>query len=204
MKKNESFISDSKNSPTSPQDLPPLVPTYSLQQRRASVDSNISEKWSSASATDSERNSSNSFNSMVHAPERTVSELTSWKCQQCHKTFTQRVALQMHACSSPPTKPFQCGQCSSTFNSSSELRTHVASHTTERPFKCGFCSRTFVGATTLNNHVRAHMGQKPFRCDKCGKTFSQAMHLAKHARESCKSASYSRGPDSVTQQASTS
>lgn len=180
------------------------MPTFSLQQRRASVDSSISVQLSSASITDSENGSSNSINSMVHTPQRTVSELTSWKCQQCHKTFTQRVALQMHTCPSPPTKPFQCGQCSSTFNNSSELRAHVATHTTERPFKCGFCSRTFVGATTLNNHVRTHMGQKPFGCGKCGKTFSQAMHLAKHARESCKSASNSRGPDSVTQQAATS
>lgn len=191
---------DPRISPTSHKNLPPLVPTNSLKQRRGSVESGLAEKRSFAEGSNSVSGASNSESRVVQSHQRAVSELTSWKCRQCHKTFTQRVALQMHACPSPPSKPFQCGQCSSTFNNSSELRAHVASHTTERPFKCGFCSRTFVGATTLNNHVRTHMGHKPFACEKCGKTFSQAMHLAKHTRESCKYESSSSGSDTITQQ----
>ena len=171
---------DSRSPQADSKNLPPLIPTKSLPKRSASVDS---------LPPDQRTPTSNEPNSHLQ-----LSELTSWQCQQCHKTFTQRVALQMHVCQSQPTKPFQCGQCGSTFNNSSELRTHVVSHTTERPFKCGFCSRTFVGATTLNNHVRTHMGQKPFSCEKCGKAFSQAMHLARHA---CELSSGSSGIESV-------
>lgn len=193
---------DSRSLPTNPRILPPLIPTNTLQQRRASIDSLPSDQHPSTSS-DMGSGISHHGNNKVPSPTSPVSEITSWQCQQCHKTFTQRVALQMHVCPSQPTNPFQCGQCSSTFNNSSELRTHVVSHTTERPFKCGFCSRTFVGATTLNNHVRTHMGQKPFSCEKCGKTFSQAMHLARHARETCEMEDDSSGMESVTPQALT-
>lgn len=167
-----------------------------MQQKQASVNSALAEQRLST-VSYLESSTSNLGNGKVPSPTSPVSELTSWQCQQCHTTFTQRVALQIHVCPSQPTKPFQCGQCSSTFNNSSELRAHVVSHTTERPFKCGFCSRTFVGATTLNNHVRTHMGQKPFACEKCGKTFSQAIHLAKHAKESCDCVSSPSSSDMV-------
>lgn len=122
-------------------------------------------------------------NSPVPIPQSPpAGELTSWWCQQCHKTFTQRLALQLHVCPCQPSKPYQCGQCSVTFSDPSQLRAHVTSHSSEKPFKCGFCSRAFVGATTLNNHIKCHMGHKPFGCEKCGKTFSQPGMLARHVR----------------------
>lgn len=157
---------DPRNIPSSSKNLPPLIPNHSARKRRASVDGVLSEQRLSTVGDLESGTTGNLGNGKVPSPKSPVSELTSWQCQQCHKTFTQRVALQIHVCPSQPTNPFQCGQCSSTFNNSSELRAHVVSHTTERPFKCGFCSRTFVGATTLNNHVRTHMGQKPFGCEK--------------------------------------
>ncbi|XP_078355466.1 putative histone-lysine N-methyltransferase PRDM6 [Oculina patagonica] len=191
---------ETRQSATDTKKLPPLIPTYSLHQRRASSD-NVLRNQRSPATSDVDSDASNLGNNKVPSPTSPVSELTSWRCQQCHKTFTQRVALQMHVCPCQPNKPFQCGQCSNTFTNSSDLRAHVVSHTTERPFKCGFCSRTFVGATTLNNHVRTHMGEKPFSCEKCGMTFSQAMHLSKHARESCEYLSDTSRADSVTTQA---
>lgn len=190
---------DTRASSMDTKKLPPLVPTYSLLQGRASSDNVPSDRRSPATG-DRDSEVINLSNNKVPSPTSPVSELTSWRCQQCHKTFTQRVALQMHVCPCQPTKPYQCGQCSKTFTNSSDLRAHVVSHTTERPFKCGFCSRTFVGATTLNNHVRTHMGQKPFSCEKCGMTFSQAMHLSKHARESCEYVNDTSRTDSATTQ----
>lgn len=186
-----------KASPPEAKKLPPLIPTYTLHQRRPSLES-VPRDQRSPLRSDVESDVGNRGNNKIPSPTSQTSELTSWRCQQCHKTFTQRVALQMHVCPTQPTKPYQCGQCSKTFTNSSDLRAHVISHTTERPFKCGFCSRTFVGATTLNNHVRTHMGQKPFSCEKCGKTFSQAMHLARHARESCDLVSEKSRTDTVT------
>lgn len=194
------FFSETRQSTTDTKKLPPLIPTNSLHQRRPSFDS-VARDQRSPVTGDADNDVSNLGNKTAPSPTSPASELTSWRCQQCHKTFTQRVALQMHVCPCQPNKPFQCGQCSATFTNSSDLRAHVVSHTTERPFKCGFCSRTFVGATTLNNHVRTHMGQKPFSCEKCGMTFSQAMHLSKHARESCEYLSDASRADSVTTQA---
>ena len=191
------LVSDTRTSPTDAKKLPPLIPTYTLHQRQPSVDS-VPLDQRSPLRGDVENDVSNVGNKKVPSPTSPESELTSWRCKQCHRTFTQRVALQMHVCPSQPSKPYQCGQCSKTFTNSSDLRAHVVSHTTERPFKCGFCSRTFVGATTLNNHVRTHMGQKPFSCEKCGKTFSQAMHLARHARELCELDNDNSRTDSVT------
>ena len=111
-----------------------------------------------------------------------VEEMNSWKCQQCQKTFTQRLMLQMHVCPCQPDRPYQCGHCTLSFANPSDLRAHVVSHINEKPFKCGFCARAFAGATTLNNHIRTHTGQKPFNCEQCGRMFCQASMLARHQR----------------------
>lgn len=150
--------------------------------RSSSTDSKLSDQRSSP-VSDLESDVSDPGNSLVPvAKSPPLVEMTSWRCQQCHKTFSQRVALQLHVCPCQPAKPYQCGQCSLAFSNPSLLRAHVISHSSEKPFKCGFCSRAFVGATTLNNHIRSHMGQKPFGCEKCGKTFSQPGLLARHTR----------------------
>lgn len=159
----------------------PLHATTDSLSRRLSTDSNLTDQRSSP-VSDVDSDVSDPGNNLVPIPKSPVGELTSWRCQQCHKTFTQRVALQLHVCPCQPAKPYQCGQCSLAFSNPSHLRAHVISHSSEKPFKCGFCSRAFVGATTLNNHIKSHMGQKPFGCEKCGKTFSQPGMLARHAR----------------------
>lgn len=167
----------------------PLRASASSLSRRLSTDSNLTDQRSSP-ISDVESDVSDPGNNLVPIPKSPpAGELTSWRCQQCYKTFTQRVALQLHVCPCQPDKPYQCGQCSLAFSNPSHLRAHVISHSSEKPFKCGFCSRAFVGATTLNNHIRSHMGQKPFGCEKCGKTFSQPGLLARHARNprECKS-----------------
>ena len=155
----------------------PLQNRTAFFPRRSSTESNHTDSHSSP-LSDAESDVS----SQVPIAKSPVGELASWRCQQCHKTFAQRLALQLHVCSCQSTKPFNCGQCNVSFSSSSQLRAHVISHSSEKPFKCGFCLRAFAGATTLNNHIRSHMGRKPFGCDKCGKTFSQSRLLAKHAR----------------------
>ena len=161
----------------------PLRAEARLLTRTLSNDSNLTDQRSSPTSDVESDVSDPGNNLLVPVPKSPpVGELSSWRCQQCHKTFTQRVALQLHVCPCQPDKPYQCGQCSLSFSNPSHLRAHVISHTSEKPFKCGFCSRAFAGATTLNNHIRSHMGQKPFGCEKCGKTFSQPGLLARHAR----------------------
>ena len=159
----------------------PLQNRTAFSPRRSSTESNHTDPQSSP-LSDAESDVSDGGNSQVPIAKSPVGELASWRCQQCHKTFAQRLALQMHVCPSQPSKPFNCGQCNVSFSSSSQLRAHVISHSSKKPFKCGFCLRAFAGATTLNNHIRSHMGRKPFVCEKCGKTFSQAGLLARHAR----------------------
>lgn len=161
---------------------PPLREAGIPLTRSSATDSKLSDQRSPP-VSDLESDVSDPGNSPVPVDKSPLLvEMTSWCCQQCHKTFCQRVALQLHVCPCQPAKPYQCGQCSLAFSNSSLLRAHVISHSSEKPFKCGFCSRAFVGATTLNNHIRSHMGQKPFGCEKCGKTFSQPGLLARHTR----------------------
>lgn len=167
----------------------PVCAPASLLPRQLSSDSDVDGQRSSSNS-DVESDVSDPGNALVPFPKKSPErEFTSWRCQQCRKTFTQRVALQLHVCPCQPSKPYQCGQCSLAFCNSSQLRAHVTSHSSEKPFKCGFCSRAFVGATTLNNHIKSHFGQKPFGCDKCGKTFSQPGLLSRHQRNprECKS-----------------
>ena len=176
--------------PTEVRSFPPPLTSASAQPqtRRTSIDDDargqqhVAPGNSDIRADDAEASEVDAASPSWTQRGSPVEEMNSWKCQQCQKTFTQRILLQMHVCPCQPNRPYQCGRCSLSFANPSDLRAHVVSHVNEKPFKCGFCARAFAGATTLNNHIRTHTGQRPFNCDQCGKTFSQASMLARHQR----------------------
>ncbi|KAM9641485.1 zinc finger protein 510 isoform 1-T3 [Trichechus inunguis] len=114
--------------------------------------------------------------------QRTHSEVKSYKCNECGKSFCQKGHLIQHQRTHTGEKPFECNECGKTFSQKSHLSTHQRIHTAEKPYKCNECGKTFVQKSTLRGHQRIHTGEKPYECCECGKTFVQKSTLRDHHR----------------------
>ncbi|XP_070257040.1 zinc finger protein 510 [Myotis yumanensis] len=112
----------------------------------------------------------------------THSNIKSYKCNECGKSFCQKGHLIQHQRTHTGEKPFECNECGKTFSQKSHLSTHQGIHTAEKPYKCNECGKTFVQKSTLRGHQRIHTGEKPYECSECGKTFVQKSTLRDHHR----------------------
>ncbi|XP_077374613.1 uncharacterized protein LOC144017184 [Festucalex cinctus] len=125
----------------------------------------------------------------------------SFKCPQCHKTFSQRKKLtrhgRCHAGEKPiglsfrgerfsqghaGDKPFSCSVCGMTFRFHSTFVNHTRTHTGEKPFACQACGAAFGVHSSLLRHMRSHAGERPFACAFCQKKFSRKVNLLRHTR----------------------
>ena len=73
-----------------------------------------------------------------------------YKCDQCHKGFTQSNQLKIHRRTHTEDKPYTCEQCHKRFAQSDSLKTHLRTHTGEMLFKCEKCQKSFTTSGSLN------------------------------------------------------
>lgn len=105
-----------------------------------------------------------------------------FKCDECPRSFTKNSVLKAHKKTHSGEKPFKCNQCSQRFTKNSNLTVHKRMHSGEKPFKCEICSKSFARNANLTVHKRVHSGEKPYQCNECSKRFKQSTHLAMHKR----------------------
>lgn len=132
-------------------------------------------------------------------------------CNQCGKTFTQKISLQYHniyvhngerkaACphcdyrapdkaklsvhlrTHSKVRPYVCGFCRASFKFRSTYRSHVARHTNSGNYVCSQCNKAFTMASELREHCRIHGLERPFVCPLCSMTFKQKKRLRVHHR----------------------
>lgn len=132
-------------------------------------------------------------------------------CNQCGKTFTQKISLQYHniyvhngerkaACphcdyrapdkaklsvhlrTHSKLRPYVCELCKASFKFRSTYRSHVARHTNSGNFVCNQCNKAFTMASELREHRRIHGQERPFVCPLCAMTFKQKKQLRVHHR----------------------
>ena len=93
------------------------------------------------------------------------------KCDICHKTFTQKVAIRIHKESVHlRLKKYQCDICLKTFYEKKKHINHVEQvHQGKKIFKCDDCPLRFSQRGNLNTHVnRYHTNiSRDFSCEFC-------------------------------------
>uniref|UniRef100_A0A8C7FT24 C2H2-type domain-containing protein n=1 Tax=Oncorhynchus kisutch TaxID=8019 RepID=A0A8C7FT24_ONCKI len=108
-----------------------------------------------------------------------------FRCQECHKSFSDIFSLRDHQGSHASLKPYACPECGMVFRHRSVMEDHRRKHTedTQGPHLCNICGKHFKYSSLLQQHQYLHTGQKPFRCPDCGKTFALAQNMKAHCRQ---------------------
>jgi KRAB domain-containing zinc finger protein len=109
-------------------------------------------------------------------------ETKKLSCQQCSKSFFQKIDLMRHGRTHTGETPYGCTVCDKAFISSSRLNQHMRVHTGYKPYNCTLCDKSFTASITLKRHMSVHTGEKPYRCTLCGKSFSLSYNLTGHHR----------------------
>ncbi|KAG1664783.1 Zinc finger protein 271 [Nymphon striatum] len=106
-----------------------------------------------------------------------------FKCDVCLKSFTRRYGLTKHMrLHTNNLKPYECDVCLKFFCHKSSLTKHIRTHNNEKPFQCDICYRCFRESGDLKRHNRLHTNERPFECDVCTKCFTERGHLTTHMR----------------------
>jgi len=113
---------------------------------------------------------------------RVHTELNTYTCSSCDKTFSNSSALYKHKRRLHSSiRHYYCPDCRLTFKSGVELKQHVHTHTGSKPYSCRHCSDRFTWHNQLKTHLlKSHNEGTWFTCEICEKNFSHKVYLKRH------------------------
>jgi DNA-directed RNA polymerase subunit RPC12/RpoP len=105
-----------------------------------------------------------------------------YKCNSCEKGFSTSHGLEVHVrrTHSSELRSYSCDLCPKTFGHALSLAQHRTTHTQERCFQCQTCGKSFKRSSTLSTHLLIHSDTRPYSCLHCGKRFHQKSDMKKH------------------------
>jgi uncharacterized Zn-finger protein len=104
------------------------------------------------------------------------------KCCECDKSFSTSHGLEVHVrrTHTSDLRSYSCDLCGKTFSHVLSLTQHRHTHMHEKCFQCKICGKTFKRSSTLSTHLLIHSDTRPYSCSHCGKRFHQKSDMKKH------------------------
>ncbi|XP_039762032.1 zinc finger protein 845-like [Pararge aegeria] len=110
--------------------------------------------------------------------------LNELRCSVCDRTFKSQPLLTTHVKRDHlMERHYKCNECEKTFFNKIYLKSHMVTHTGIRNFECEVCKKTFAWSKILKKHMRAHMDDRSFKCNRCEKAFVQKLNWQNHMRK---------------------
>ncbi|XP_070201735.1 zinc finger protein 35-like isoform X1 [Littorina saxatilis] len=107
---------------------------------------------------------------------------TTFLCEWCSKTFTNRSNFICHTRIHTGEKPYKCEHCPSAFMESTKLKIHLAKHSGVKAYACDKCPKSFPYRSGLMTHMKIHIGDKKYKCEQCPAAFLLPLGLRNHMR----------------------
>nr|CAD7438525.1 unnamed protein product [Timema bartmani] len=117
-----------------------------------------------------------------HLHQRHSVERSTWLCDICGKSVTDKWSLKHHRMIHTGERPVVCEVCGKGFKNKTLLKVHFRSHSGEKPYTCGTCGKMFTQRSSLNIHERYHSGDRPYACMVCGKGFVSRTLMNSHQK----------------------
>ena len=107
----------------------------------------------------------------------------SYVCTFCDRIFKSASHLTYHIRSNHTNeRPFKCNICHKSFTQVVKLKRHKLIHTGERPFQCDICRKAFKTNYQLKEHRNIHSRENHHMCSKCDKKFADKNNLRRHMK----------------------
>eukprot|EP00064_Thunnus_orientalis_P020686 superscaffoldBa00005828_g20831 len=111
-----------------------------------------------------------------------------YTCDECGRTYSQKITLDRHQRMHTGQKLHHCKQCGKSFPLASKLKLHEVVHSGVKAHHCDQCGSSYTTAGSLRRHQLVHTGEKPYQCRHCKKTFKTTFegtsHECVHAKKS--------------------
>ena len=114
------------------------------------------------------------------APQPTLQQ----QCDQCHKTFVSRGALERHNECVHYQERYECPSCDLTFSRKDHFHTHTSNKHIKPPIICKTCGIKFKDYFAWERHTIKD-SCSALECSICQKIFSSASALRRHTIEKC-------------------
>ena len=76
---------------------------------------------------------------------------------------------------------YPCGRCEKSFGSAINWEMHMKSHAGKKLKECQQCDESFSNQSTLKKHIsQIHKKRKTYSCDECSKSFSNKQSIDTH------------------------
>ncbi|XP_048488213.1 zinc finger protein ZFP2 [Plutella xylostella] len=124
-------------------------------------------------------NSSTEFSLEAHI-NRYHLKIAPYPCDECSKSFTNKLKLYGHKKTHEKTKTYKCDVCENYFCGPTSLKKHMRLHTGERPYACEFCSEKFVSVGVKNLHIQRKHNSKSISCPLCDRMFNTLTEMRSH------------------------
>jgi len=132
---------------------------------------------------------------VVNEPEPVQNQAdssSSFKCDQCFKTFTRAHQLKIHKRIHSGVRPYSCTLCEKRFIDSTSLNKHKKKHLDDELYSCNICHKKFNDKSNLNQHKLTHSDVKTHVCHICNKGFTFKRNLTRHLEIHDKNAAINR------------